>query len=66
VLEDVERVTARSEQLGTPPLRWLLVPFAGIALVATVVEVVRRRATRPSVRPMSDEWLRDHTVARTE
>jgi hypothetical protein len=40
-------------------------PFAGFALVATMVEVVRRRARCPAVGPMSDEWLRDHVTERT-
>jgi hypothetical protein len=58
-------VTAHSEQLA-PPLRWLLVPFAGLAFVATVLEVVRRRTRQPAVGPMSDEWLRDHKATRSE
>jgi len=55
-------VNARAEQLTLPRLRWLLIPFAGLAVVATVVEVVRRRATRPAVGPMSDEWLREQSA----
>jgi hypothetical protein len=54
-----------TDQLA-PPLRWLLVPFAGLALVATVVEVVRRRTRQPNVSRMSDEWLRDHSAVRIE
>jgi len=30
--------------------------------MATVVEVVRRRATEPMVGRMSDEWLREQTA----
>jgi len=54
-------VNARAEQLPLARLRWLFLPLAGLAVVATVVEVVRRRATQPAVGPMSDEWLREHT-----
>ena len=59
-------MTARSETLALPPLKWLLIPFAGLALAATVVQAVRRKARQPSVRPMSDQWLREHEAARAE
>jgi hypothetical protein len=59
-------VTVRSHQLSVPQFRWLLVPFAGLAIVATVVEAVRRRARQPAVAPMSDEWLRDHIATGIE
>ena len=65
-LERAEGVTALSDQLSAPHLRWLLVPFAGLALMATVVEAVRRRTRRPVVGPMSDEWLREHMAGRIE
>jgi hypothetical protein len=59
-------VTARSEALALPPLKWLLIPFAGLALAATVVQAVRRKARQPTVRPMSDEWLRELEASRAE
>jgi hypothetical protein len=59
-------VTARADQLGVPRLRWLLVPFAGFAFVATMVEAVRRRNRQLGVGRMSDEWLRDHALDRLE
>ena len=65
-IERDRTVTVRSETLALPPLKWLLIPFAGLALAATVVQAVRRKARQPTVRPMSDEWLREHGAARTE
>ena len=65
-LEHKSGVSARAEQLALARLRWLLFPLAGLAVVATVVEVVRRRATQPAVSPMSDEWLREHTSVALE
>jgi len=59
-------VIARADQLSVPRLRWLLVPFAGLAFVATMVEAVRRRSRRLAVGRMSDEWLRDHALDRLE
>jgi hypothetical protein len=59
-------VIARAEQLSVPRLRWLLVPFAGLAFVATMVEAVRRRNRQLAVKRMSDEWLRDHALDRLE
>jgi hypothetical protein len=46
--------------------KWLLVPVAGLALAATVVQTIRRRARQPRVRRMSDQWLREHETARAE
>lgn len=65
-LEREEGVIARAEQLSVPRLRWLLVPFAGLAFVATMVEAVRRRNRQLAVKRMSDEWLRDHALDRLE
>jgi len=59
-------VIAGADQLSVPRLRWLLVPFAGLAFVATMVEAVRRRSRRLAVGRMSDEWLRDHALDRLE
>ena len=53
-------VTTVSHSNVIPPLKWLLIPFAGVALAATVVQTIRRRARRPVVRPMSDDWLREY------
>jgi len=55
-------VNARADQLTLPRLRWLVLPLIGLAAMATVVEVVRRRATEPMVGRMSDEWLREQTA----
>ena len=49
-----------------PPLKWLLIPFAGLALTTTVVQTIRRRARQPKVRPMSDDWLREQGAARSD
>jgi hypothetical protein len=57
-------VTIRSDSIAIPPLKWLLIPFAGVALAATVVQTIRRRARHPTVRPMSDGWLREQDAAR--
>jgi hypothetical protein len=55
-------VNARADQLSLPRLRWLLLPLVGLAAMATVVEVVRRRATEPIVGRMSEEWLCEQTT----
>jgi hypothetical protein len=58
-------VTSGSDSIAIPPLKWLLIPFAGVALAATIVQTIRRRARQPAVRPMSDDWLREHDAARS-
>jgi hypothetical protein len=62
-IESVFDVSARAESAEFPvihPVRWLLLPMVGWAVVATVARVLRQRAKEPSVPPMSDEWLRNH------
>jgi hypothetical protein len=63
-IERQTRVTARAETIALPSLKWLLIPFAGVAVAATIVRTIRRRARQPTVRPMSDEWLREQIAAR--
>jgi len=41
-------------------MRWLLMPVVGWAVFSTVARVLRERARRPTIAPMSDEWLRAH------
>ena len=59
-------VNARSETIALPPLKWLLIPFAGVAVAATVVQAVRRRVRQPRLRRMSDQWLREHEAMRSD
>jgi hypothetical protein len=59
-------VNARSETIALPPVKWLLIPFAAVAVAATVVQAVRQRTRQPRVRPMSDQWLREHKVMRSD
>ena len=59
-------MNARSETIALPPLKWLLIPFAGVAVAATVVKAVRRRVRQPRLRRMSDQWLREHEAMRSD
>jgi hypothetical protein len=53
---------ARVEGFPFPhrPVRRMLKPILGWALVATVVAVIRRYTREPSLPRMSDQWLRSH------
>jgi hypothetical protein len=51
------------------PLRQMLTPIIGGALVAAAVALIRRisRAARePSVSPMSEQWLASHRFDRND
>jgi hypothetical protein len=39
------------------PLRWFFVRAAAWSALAAAALLVKRRAQRPTVTPMSDEWL---------
>ena len=56
-------MTARAESM-TAPLRWLVIPAVGVAVAAAIIESLRRRARHPTVSPMSDQWIREHTADR--
>jgi hypothetical protein len=47
----------------THPVRWLVLPAIGWAVVATIARTLRQRAQAPSMPRMSDEWLREHESA---
>jgi hypothetical protein len=57
-------MTSRTEFAPSHLIRWLVAPSAMAALLAALTALLRRRAEnyRPSVPPMSDEWLRNHTA----
>lgn len=58
-------MTVRTDGVVALPaflLRFFMAPVALGALVATVVEVLRRRTRQPSMPRMSEEWLRNHPV----
>lgn len=56
-------MAVRAERIDYPapyPIKWLLVPVVGWAVVSTVARYLRDRARNPTIPPMSDEWLRAH------
>jgi hypothetical protein len=55
-------MAARAEGVSFPghPLRWLVGPALGWVLVTTLIAVIRRRATKPSLPRMSPQWLHSH------
>jgi hypothetical protein len=56
-------MSAQADQITLPaPLRWLVLPAVGWALMTTAFEALRRRAREPKVSPMSEQWLRQHDV----
>jgi hypothetical protein len=58
------RVDARVEQVTfSTPLRWLGAA-AVWAVIAATVATMRHRARKPTVPPMSEEWLRSHAADR--
>lgn len=56
-------MSARAEQVTVPAaLRWLAVPVLGWTVVASLLDAIRRRARKPTVPPMSEQWLRQYDV----
>ena len=55
-------MAARAEDLSFAehPFRWLLGPALGWAFVTTLIAMIRRRATEPSLPRMSPQWLHSH------
>ena len=44
------------------PLRWVVIPALGWAAFAAVTAILRKRVQRPSLPPMSDDWLRSNAA----
>jgi hypothetical protein len=55
-------MNARADEIGSPahPLRWLVVSAIGCTVIAAAAAFFRRHPVRPSVQPMSEEWIRSH------
>ena len=55
-------MSARVDSLWVPhhPVRWIVSSVLGWALLTALVATIRRRALKPTMARMSDQWLHSH------
>ena len=55
-------MSARVDSLSVPhhPVRWIVSSILGWAFLTALVAALRRRALKPTMARMSDQWLLSH------
>jgi hypothetical protein len=53
---------ASSNTTSTFPIRWIVVPAVGWAVVTAAIAIFQRRARQPNDSRMSDDWLRSNEL----